>query len=318
MAFQELPQLRGDRLFITDAGIETVLIFEHGIDLPCFASFPLLADEQNTEVMRAYFDDFFEIARERGVGMLLDTVTWRASRDWGAELGYSPEDLEAVNRRAVAFAQELRAEHDDALIPILISGCVGPRGDAYSPNSVMSPEEAESYHSAQIATLADAGVDFICALTLTNAAEGIGIVRAAQAAGVPSVISYTVETDGRLPSGEGLRDAIEETDAASGSAAAYFMVNCAHPSHFADALDDDGPWLERIRGLRANASRKSHAELDESDGLDRGDPGELAAAYGEVIERLPKLTVIGGCCGTDRRHVGAAAAVCAEAFAGRG
>jgi S-methylmethionine-dependent homocysteine/selenocysteine methylase len=312
MLSQELPQLTGDRIFITDGGIETDLIFHHGLELPYFAAFTLLADEAGTAVLRKYFERYLEIARKHDVGMLLDTVTWRASPDWGERLGYSPDELAAANRRAVALAQEIRDAH--AGIPILINGCIGPRGDAYSPDELMAPIEARRYHSVQIATLADAGVDLITALTITNVGEAVGIVRAANRSRVPVVISFTVETDGRLPSGQELGEAIEDTDASTYSAPAYYMINCAHPSHFMDALHADGPWIERIRGVRANASTKSHAELDESDELDEGDPAELAADYQALLDRLPNLTVIGGCCGTDHRHVEEACAACLRAF----
>jgi S-methylmethionine-dependent homocysteine/selenocysteine methylase len=303
-----LPQRAGDRLFITDAGIETVLIFQHGRELPCFAAFDVLRDNSGVDLLRDYFDDFLAIAKRHGAGMLLDTVTWRASSDWGERLGYSPPDLEAANRRAVALAQEIRARHEQDEIPILISGCVGPRGDGYVPHDLMSAEEAEHYHSAQTSTLADAGVDLIGALTLTYAEEAVGIVRAARGAGLPVSIAFTVETDGHLPSGQALADAIEQVDADTNSGAAYFMINCAHPTHFLGALGEDGGWKERIRGLRANASKLSHAELDEADELDSGDPAELAAGYLAVRSQLPGLTVVGGCCGTDQRHV---AEVCA-------
>jgi homocysteine S-methyltransferase len=306
-----LPQLSGERLFITDGGLETDLIFNRGFELPCFAAFTLLGDERGTDALRDYYDDYVEIARANGAGMLLDTVTWRANPDWGEQLGYSPGDLDAANRRAVALAEEIRDANDD--VPILIGGCVGPRGDAYSPDEVMSPDEATRYHARQIAILAEAGVDFVTALTLTNSPEAIGIARAAAQAHVPGVISFTVETDGRLPSGQELREAIEDTDAASHTPPAYYMINCAHPTHFASALDDDGAWLERIRGVRANASSKSHEELDESDELDAGDPDELAARYRELLDQLPNLTVIGGCCGTDQRHVAQACVVCVGA-----
>ena len=312
MATIALPQLTGERMFITDGGIETDLIFHHGLDLPHFAAFTLLADEHGIAVLREYYERYLEIARRCDVGMLLDTVTWRASPDWGERLGYSPDELDAANRRAVRLAQEIRDAHEETLV--LISGCIGPRGDAYSPDELMSPAEARRYHSVQISTLADAGVDFITALTITNVGEAVGIARAANRSRLPVVISFVVETDGRLPSGQDLREAIEDTDASGYSPPAYYMINCAHPTHFADALDDDGPWLERIRGIRANASAKSHAELDESDELDEGDPVELAAHYRALLERLPNLTVLGGCCGTDHRHVAQACAVCAEAF----
>jgi len=302
-----------DSLFITDGGLETDLIHHHGFDLPCFAAFTLLADEEGTQALREYYARYIEIAREYGVGALFDTVTWRANADWGEQLGYSPADLDAVNRRAVALMMEIRdARGGD--VQLLISGCVGPRGDAYSPDELMTADEAASYHAPQIATLADAGVDLVSALTLAYSAEAIGIARAAAQAGVPAVISFTVETDGRLPSGEELREAIEATDAACDVPPAYYMVNCAHPTHFAHTFDDEGPWLERIRGVRANASPKSHEELDSSDKLDEGDPVDLAERYLELLDRLPNLNVLGGCCGTDHRHVAQVCAVCVEAL----
>jgi S-methylmethionine-dependent homocysteine/selenocysteine methylase len=304
VSFRErLPQLSGDT-FITDGGIETTLIFRDGFELPCFASFPLLDDEAGIKALRSYFVPYLEIAREHRVGLILDSATWRASSDWGAKLGYSPDALVDINQRAVALSEETRSEAP-AGTTVVLSGTIGPRGDAYRPADVMSAEEAERYHAAQIATLADTAVDMVTALTLTTAAEAVGIVRAAVEVGLPAVISFTVETDGRLPDGQSLPDAIDEVDGATDRAAAYFMINCAHPSHFANALPPHGAFRERIRGLRANASSLSHAELDESETLDAGDPDSLAADYRSLLPSLPKLNVIGGCCGTDHTHVAA-------------
>jgi homocysteine S-methyltransferase len=288
--------------FITDGGMETTLIFQHGLELPEFASFVLLDDPQGVEALRAYFRPYIELARERGVGILLDTPTWRANADWGERLGYAPERLADVNRRAVTLLEELRAEADGRP-PLVISGCIGPRGDGYVVGEEMSPEEAEAYHGPQIATFAGTAADVVSALTLTYENEAIGIVRAARAAGLPVVISFTVETDGRLPSGRPLGEAIAAVDEATDGAAAYFMVNCAHPTHFEHVLDPEQPWAARIRGVRANASTKSHAELDESEELDAGDPDDLAERYRVLRERLPNLAVVGGCCGTDDSHV---------------
>jgi S-methylmethionine-dependent homocysteine/selenocysteine methylase len=233
---------------------------------------------------------------------VLDTPTWRANPDWGERLGYSPDALADVDRRGVRFLEELREEAGEQP-PILIAGCIGPRGDGYQVGETMTAEEAERYHSPQVAVFADTSADLVSALTMTYAEEAIGIVRAASAAGVPAAASFTVETDGRLPSGQPLREAIEQVDAGTDGAAAYFMINCAHPTHFADVLEPDAPALERIRGLRANASTMSHAELDEAEELDAGDPVDLARRYGELRQRLPNLNVVGGCCGTDHRHI---------------
>jgi S-methylmethionine-dependent homocysteine/selenocysteine methylase len=296
-----LPQLSGE-FFITDGGMETTLIFHRGIDLPHFASFALLATDEGRQTLRDYYGTYVELAQDRGVGLLLDTPTWRANRDWGALLGYAEEALARANRDAVALVGELRTDDGP---PIVVSGCVGPRGDGYQPGAVMTSEEAQRYHTAQVDTFADSDADLVSALTLNYVEEAVGIARAAGDARIPVAISFTVETDGRLPTGQGLGEAIEQVDAETDRAPAYFMINCAHPTHFADALAEGEPWLERIVGLRANASRKSHAELDESDSLDAGDPQELGEQYAELRSRLPRVTVVGGCCGTDERHIGA-------------
>jgi S-methylmethionine-dependent homocysteine/selenocysteine methylase len=294
------------RPYLTDGGLETSLIFGQGLDLPCFAAFPLLESEHGTAALRAYFEPYLELAREYGAGFVLDTPTWRANPDWAARLGYSPGDLDAANRRAVAFALQLR-DAAGAGTPILVDGVVGPRGDGYVAGERMTAEEAERYHGPQIASFAAAGADIVSAITMTYAEEAIGIARVAHAAGLPVVVSFTVETDGRLPSGQALRDAIEQVEAETGGAPRHYMINCAHPTHFEKALEP-GPWLGRIGGLRANASTLSHAELDEAEELDVGDPADLGARYAQLRPRLPAVTVLGGCCGTDHRHVAQIAA----------
>jgi homocysteine S-methyltransferase len=297
----QLPQLSGET-FITDGGMETTLIFDEGIALPDFASFILLEDPTGVDVLRAYYTSYLEIAAQHGVGIVLDTPTWRANPDWGDRLGYSAAELADVDRRGVALLDELRATAD-GVTHVIISGCIGPRGDGYRVDNEMTAEETQRYHEPQVATFADTAADLVSALTLTYAGEAVGVAHAAEKAGIPSVISFTVETDGRLPSGQSLREAIEEVDDQTHGAVAYFMINCAHPTHFAHVLEGNGNWRARIRGLRANASEKSHAELDEADELDSGDPVALARQYRELQTRLPSLTVVGGCCGTDHRHV---------------
>lgn len=305
MTRQALPHLDGDRLFITDGGLETELVFHDGRDLPCFAAFPLLEQPDTRARLRRYYDGYLDIARRHDAGFLVETPTWRASPDWGRELGYSQRRLEDANRAAVELAEAVRAAAASDGVIAVVSGCVGPRGDGYDPSSAMTPDEAEDYHSVQIGTFTDTSADQITAMTITNAAEAIGIVRAAAAAGIPAAMSFTVETDGTLPSGQPLREAIEQVDAETGSSAAYFMVNCAHPTHFASALDDDGPWRNRLVALRANSSTRSHAEIDEATELDEGDPAELGAQHAALRDRLPAVRLLGGCCGTDARHVSA-------------
>lgn len=305
---QLLPQL--SRLFLTDGGLETTLIFHDGVDLPFSAAFVLLQHDEGVERLRAYFERYIAIARRAGTGFVLEAPTWRANPDWGARLGLAPARLDGLNRAAIELMHELRAAHATKLTPMVVSGCVGPRGDGYRPEELMTADEAQYYHARQIGSFADAGADMIAAITMTNIDEAIGIARAAEVARLPVAISFTLETDATLPTGEPLGAAIAAVDAATASAPAYYMVNCAHPSHFAEALATDAPWVRRIGGLRANASRLSHAELDNSPELDTGNPAELAIEHRELLARLPHLAVLGGCCGTDHRHVEAIADAC--------
>jgi homocysteine S-methyltransferase len=299
-----LPQLDGTGgLFLTDGGIETTLIFHDRLDLPCFAAFDLLKDEDGRAALGRYFSRHAAIARARGVGFVLESPTWRANPDWGRKVGYSDVALAEANRAAIALMETVREAQETTRSPMVISGCIGPRGDGYVPSEMMSEHEAEEYHSAQIATFAQTAADMVCALTMNYVEEAIGIARAAAQAGVPVAISFTVEIDGRLPSGQPLAEAITQVDDETDGAAAYFMVNCAHPTHFEHVLEPGSAPLERIRGLRANASTMSHAELDEAEELDEGDPVDLARRYAELRHRLPRLNVVGGCCGTDHRHI---------------
>jgi S-methylmethionine-dependent homocysteine/selenocysteine methylase len=293
----------GPRLYLGDGGLETTMIFERGLDLPCFASFTLLDRPEGLEALRDYYRGYLDIARRNDTGFTLDTPTWRASSDWGDQLGYSASGLAEVNRRAVGLAEEIRQAEETAATPIIVCGTLGPRGDAYAPEDLMSAGEAERYHAPQVELFAAAEVDMVAVYTLAYAEEGIGIARAAASAGVPAVISFTLETDGRLPSGEKLEEAVERVDAESDGSPAYFMINCAHPSHFASVLEAPGEWKRRIGGIRANASRRSHQELDEATELDAGNPAELAGEYVDLRRALPEVRVVGGCCGTDTRHI---------------
>ena len=297
-----LPQAKGE-LMITDGGIETDLIFHRGFDLPLFAAFPLVADDSGREALRRYYEEYAGIARANRVGLVLESPTWRANPDWAPQLGYTLEELDSMNRAAIALMEDIRQRHDSAISPIVVSGCVGPRGDGYVDGATMSADEAEEYHARQIGVFAESDADITTAITMAYAQEAVGVARAAVAARIPSAISFTVETDGRLPSGQPLGEAIAQVDDATGGAPAYFMINCAHPTHFAGALEPDAAWAKRIHGLRLNASTRSHAELDEAEELDEGNPEELGAQYRALRDALPAVSVLGGCCGTDQRHV---------------
>jgi len=303
---QQLPQL-GNQMFLTDGGLETTLIFLQGIELPEFAAISLMDNPEGLQIAKDYFQTYLQMAQRFERGFILESVTWRGDSDWAEPLGYSQQQLEELNRKAIRMLHDLRVEYETNKTPIVISGCLGPRGDAYDASEALTASNAQHYHAEQIRIFREENTDLVSALTLTSADEAIGITRAAQAENIPVVISFTVEIDGRLPSGQTLADAIEEVDAATGRGPAYFMINCAHPCHFIETLRSTDRSFARIRGIRANASCKSHAELDEATELDRGDPHELGQFYLDLQHILPQLTVIGGCCGTDHGHVEAMA-----------
>ncbi len=313
---ESLPQLSGD-FFLTDGGIETTLIFLEGLELPYFAAFDLLQSNAGEAALRKYFRTYAGLAQRFGTGLILESATWRASADWGAKLGYSAKEMAEANRRATGLLEEIRDEFKSDAKRVVISGCVGPRGDGYNPSKAMSEKEAESYHGDQIRVFEDSAADMVTAITMNYVEEAIGIARAAEHAGMPVAISFTVETDGRLPTGQMLGTAIEQVDAMTSHYPSYYMINCAHPTHFDHLLIEGESWTQRIRGLRANASRKSHAELNESPELDIGDPTELGMQHAQLKSRLPQLNVMGGCCGTDHRHVEQIAAACSSLFGKR-
>jgi S-methylmethionine-dependent homocysteine/selenocysteine methylase len=310
-----LPQLGGE-LFLTDGGLETTLIFHDGFELPDFAAFLLLKDAAGAAALCTYFKSYADIAKRFGTSLILESATWRASADWGARLGYSQDELADANRQAIHLLEDMRNEVENTQTKLVISGCVGPRGDGYVPTQTMSAQTAEAYHTAQIETFAQTAADMVCAITMNYVEEAVGITRAAQRAGMPVAISFTVETDGRLPTGQTLKAAIEEVDQATSGYPCYYMINCAHPTHFAHVLVEGEPFVERIHGLRANASRMSHAELNEAPELDIGNPTELGGEYAALKRRLGHLNVMGGCCGTDHRHIEQIAAACTPLFRG--
>lgn len=298
-----LPQLSAaERLFMTDGGMETTLIFHNGLTLPHFAAFDLLRTEEGTEHLRNYYAGYAQMAVERGTGAILESATWRANADWAALLHYDTVALADANRRAIGLLLEIRAAFETRQSPMVISGALGPRGDGYKAERLMSVEEARDYHAEQIATFAQTDADMVAAFTINYLEEAVGIALAAREHAMPAAISFTLETDGCLPSGISLETAIAQTDAATDGYPAYYMINCAHPTHFEHVLANETV-RQRLRGLRANSSRRSHAELDESTELDEGNPVELGQQYAALHKLLPKLAVAGGCCGTDERHV---------------
>lgn len=299
-----LPTASDDQ-FLTDGGLETTLVFLEGFDLPCFAAFDLLKEEQGYQTLRNYYRRYLQIAKECGMNFILESPTWRANPDWIEKIGYEASALSAVNTKAVHLLEELKEEYKNDIPHIILSGCIGPRGDGYTPESLMTAEEAEHYHAAQIKVFSQTSVDMISAITMNYVEEAMGIARAAAAVHLPVVISFTVETNGKLVTGMSLKEAIKAVDNTVTPPPLYYMINCAHPTHFWEELQagKNEAWTKRIKGLRANSSCKSHAELDNSTSLDRRNPGELGHEHKQLKEMLHQLTVFGGCCGTDEEHI---------------
>ena len=296
--------LSAGRPFLTDGGLETSLFFLDGFEAPEFAAIVLFDDPRARTAMWRYFDRFLTMAQGAGTGFVLDTNTWRGCVEWAPKLGRTEAEMIRLSRDAVTFAKSLRTRWQSRVAPILVNGVVGPTGDGYAPETALDADAAERIHAPQIAAFAGEGVDMVSAITMTHVGEAVGIARAAKAVRLPVVVSFTVETNGRLPTGETIGEAIAATDAATNSAPLYYMINCAHPDHFRSAFEAQESWIWRIGGLRANASRLSHAELDVAEELDEGNPVEFGHLHAQMARLLPNLRVVGGCCGTDHRHVG--------------
>lgn len=305
---QDFPPRLGSRFYLTEGGTETEILYKWGFELPEFAMFPLLDDPEADAVVRDMYRRYFDVAEEHDTGMLVLGHDYRASPDWGAKLGYTPEGLAGMQRRTIDFLDDIRREYAGRVRDAYIAGCVGPRGDAYGTGGDISEDEAEDYHSVQLTTLRSTAADMAIAMTFNNIAEAVGVVRAAGNVGIPIGISLTLTTEGRLRSGPGLREAIETIEEKTNGAAAWFGTNCSHPLEFAPALADDGPWLDRLRYVRPNATRMEKIALCKLGHLEDGDPVELGEQMGDLALRFPRADILGGCCGTDERHLGEIAA----------
>jgi len=306
-----------ERTFLTFPGCETYLLYIQGFPLRDFCAFEVVYDDRawqrlEDELLRPVAD----AAAARGFGLLADSFVWRASADYVTRLG--APGVAAVNQRAIervrAFITRWRAGSDAArACPVLVTGDIGPRGDGYAATGAVSIGAAYDYHAAQVDVLARAGVDVLVPLTMTSLPETLGILRAAEIAKLPVLVSPTIEPDGKLPDGTPLGEFVATVDDATHGYPLAFMVNCVHPSHLAPVLraaaERDEPWLTRFRGVRANASAKTHAELDASKALDRGDPAALGGGVAD-LQRAHGLTIVGGCCGTDAEHLACIASAC--------
>ena len=225
------------------------------------------------------------------------------TRDWAAKLGYSPQALREMQQRSIRFLDDIRAEYAGRVSDAYIAAGIGPRGDAYGTGGAITAEEAEDYHAVQLENLDGSGADMAIAVTFNNIPEAVGVIRAANKLGIPIGVSLTLTPEGRLRSGPSLREAIEAVDEATDGTAAWLGTNCSHPLEFEPALADPGPWQDRLRYVRPNAAKMDKIALCSLGHLEDGDPVELGQQMGDVAKRFPRADILGGCCGTDERHL---------------
>lgn len=300
---QEYPPRLENKFYLTAGGTETEILYKWGYELPEFAMFTLLDDEEANECVRNMYRRYFEVAAKNNTGLVIEGHDYRASPDWAGKLGISLENLAEIQHRIINFLTDLKTEFDGKVSDVVITGGIGPRGDAYGTGGNISEAEAEDYHSVQLSTLKDTDADMAVALTFNNIPEAVGIVRAATKIGIPIGISLTLNTESRLSSGPSLREAIEAIDENTDEGAAWYGTNCSHPLEFEPAISEEGAWRQRLRLIRPNAAKMEKISLCKLGHLEDGDPIELGAQMGDVASRFPSVDIIGGCCGTDERHL---------------
>jgi homocysteine S-methyltransferase len=296
------PPQKAGRLYLTEGGTETELLYKYGFALPQFALFPLLDNPQAVSKMREMFQSYLDVAVRHKMCALMGGLDYRASPDWGALLGYSPQSLADANLRSIEFLRDIAREYASDIPDIVIEGLIGPRGDAYERNASITVDEAEDYHSVQLETLKRANVDLALAITFNNVPESIGVARAAVKIGVPLAISLTLDGTSKLSSGPRLGEAITTIDRETDHAPEFYLVNCSHPVEYESAIEPDG-WIDRVRGVRPNASRMEKMALCQIGHLEDGDPVELGKLCGDLARRYPHMDIWGGCCGTWDRHL---------------
>jgi homocysteine S-methyltransferase len=297
-----LPPQSDDLIYLTEGGFETELMYLHGFELPCFAAFHLLDSTKGYQAVRDLYARVCDVAAAESTGLLLGWLNYRASPDWGAKLGLSPEALRAATLRSIAMLADLRKSYAGQVPHFAISDAIGPRGDAYGTGGAITEAEAEDYHSVQLETLKHSDVDVIWAATQNNVPEVIGMARAARALGLEIAVAWSLNAESRLSSGPTLAEAITRTDAAVPGVVAWHSLTCSHPLEFTPALTP-GPWTDRLRCIRPNAAAMDKIALCKLGHLEDGDPVELGRQMGDVARRYPAMDIWGGCCGTDHRHL---------------
>jgi S-methylmethionine-dependent homocysteine/selenocysteine methylase len=297
------PAQKPGTLYLTEGGQETELMYRFGHELPQFALFPMLDKPEAAAALSGMYRRYLDTVARHGFSALMGGLDYRASPDWGGLLGYSASGLAEMQLRSIDFLRTAAKPYAGQIAHVLITGLIGPRGDAYQLNRTITAAEAEDYHAAQIATLRQAGVDLVSAMTFNSVAEAVGVARAAKRAGLPLCVHFTLDSTSRLASGPSVREAIEAVDAEAGDARPdFYGINCSHPLEFEPAIEP-GAWFRRVRSLRPNAAAMDKISLCKLGHLEDGDPAELGRQMGALAKRHPHLDVWGGCCGTWETHL---------------
>lgn len=289
-----------DDIIITDGGLETTLIYKYNIELPYFSCINLLKTDSGRNIIYNCLLNYVNISEKYNVNIIIETPTWRCSKKWSKLLNCENSDIEKINREAVNIVKSIKKNNKK----IIISGNIGPIDDGYVISNKLTIEELKEYHSEQIYILANENVDIISAFTINYVEEAIGITLVCKDINIPLVISFTLNIDGKLPSGMTLEDSIKYIDKYTNYYPMYYMINCAHPKHFISLFkDNNSDWIKRIKGIRSNASDKSHEELNNSKKLDIGNIVELSNYCKNIRKENKHINIFGGCCGTDENHV---------------
>lgn len=299
---KSFPCSQEGRFYLSEGGTETEFMYKHGFELPHFAIFPLLDNPDAVSKLREMFRSYLDVAAKHEVCALMGGLDYRASPDWGELLGYSPAGLADANMQSIEFLREIAGEYSSQIPETLIQGLIGPRGDAYERNETITENEAEDYHAVQLETLKEADVDLALAITFNNIPESVGVARAAAKIGIPLGISLSLDSSSKLNSGQSLSEAITMIDKATDQSPEFYSINCSHPLEFEPAIEP-GDWVNRIRGVRPNASKMDKMALCQLGHLEEGDPVELGVLCGDLARRYPHMDIWGGCCGTWDKHL---------------
>ena len=260
-------------------------------------------DEKKRAALASIFKEYLDVGSKYHLPLVLSTPTWRASEQRMAEAGYAHKDVNGDNYR---FLDDLRQGYGDYAHRALICGLMSCRGDAYNPAEALSTAEAEDFHGWQADRLARSGVDFLLAATLPAYTEALGLAKAMAATNTPYIVSFVLRSEGTLLDGTPLKKAIAGIDNAVSPRPLAFMGNCTHATFFKAALthpDNASDMVrERVVGLFANTAASTPEELNNCNALVEEDPAVFGKTVAELYRSLG-MKILGGCCGTDQRHI---------------